>query len=203
MIIRSFSQDEGKNLVMDRRQEILKAATKSFTLYGYKATTMDQVARFANVGKGTIYTFFKNKEELFDEIITKLISDMEREALNVIHSKKTFQENVHQALYKMLEFRLEHQLTIKLFQEERDIGTPIVQTMMQKLEQSILDFIQEKIVRAMNKGEIKQCDPETTAFILFKLYIALIFDWEKTRKPLTKKEIANLFNLYIFKGLSN
>lgn len=191
------------NMAIDRRQEILNAATKSFSLFGYKATTMDQVAKLANVGKGTIYTFFKNKEELFDEIIMKLISDMEKAATNAIDEDKSFRENVHQALYKMLEFRLEHQLTIKLFQEERDIGTPIVQEVMQKLEQSILLFIQEKIERAIQKGEIKKCDPEITAFILLKLYVALIFDWEKNRKPLQKEEIANLFELYVFHGLSN
>ncbi|MBO1004108.1 TetR/AcrR family transcriptional regulator [Pseudogracilibacillus auburnensis] len=190
-------------MAIDRRQEVLNAATKSFSLYGYKATTMDQVARLANVGKGTIYTFFKNKEELFDEIITKLIDDMEKAATNAINSEMSFQENVHLALYKMLEFRLEHQLTIKLFQEERDIGTPVVQQVMQKLEQSILFFIREKIERAIEKGEIKQCDPEITAFILLKLYVAFIFDWEKNRKPLNKEEIAHLFDLYIFKGLSN
>lgn len=190
-------------MAIDRRQEILKAATKSFSLFGYKATTMEQVAKLANVGKGTIYTFFKNKEELFDEIITKLISDMEEAATKAIDEDKSFQENVHQALYKMLEFRLEHQLTIKLFQEGRDIGTPVVQEVMQKLEQSILLFIQEKIKRAIQKGEIKQCDPEITAFIILKLYVALIFDWEKHRKPLDKAEIANLLELYIFHGLSN
>lgn len=53
---------------MDRRQEILEAAARSFTLFGYKATTMEQVAKIANVGKGTIYTFFANKEILFQEI---------------------------------------------------------------------------------------------------------------------------------------
>ncbi|MES9682444.1 helix-turn-helix domain-containing protein, partial [Gottfriedia acidiceleris] len=50
-----------------KKQNILQAATKSFTIFGYKATTMSQIAKQANVGKGTIYTFFKNKEELFDE----------------------------------------------------------------------------------------------------------------------------------------
>jgi len=163
---------------------------------------MDQVAKLANVGKGTIYTFFKNKEELFDHIVSTLIMDMENEASKVIDQNKSFQENVHQALYKMLEYRMEHQLTIKLFQEERDIGTPVVQEMMQKMEQSILNFIQEKIKRAIDYGAIKQCDPEITAFILLKLYVALIFDWEKYRKPLDKKEIANLFELYVFNGLS-
>ena len=57
--------------IVDRKKLIIEAAAKSFSLYGYKATTMDQVAKLANVGKGTIYTFFKTKEELFDEIIIR------------------------------------------------------------------------------------------------------------------------------------
>ncbi len=48
----------------DRKKLIVEAAAKSFSEFGYKATTMDHVARSAGVGKGTIYTFFKNKEEL-------------------------------------------------------------------------------------------------------------------------------------------
>lgn len=187
---------------MNRKEEIIKAATTSFSLYGYKSTTMDQVARLANVGKGTIYTFFKNKEELFNYIVSTLIEDMERTAMESIDKEKSFRENVHQALYKMLEYRKEHQLMIKLFQEKRDLGTPAVQVMMQKFEQSILSFIQNKIEKAIKQGEIKQCDPELTAFVIFKLYIALIFDWEKNRTPLSKERIASLFELYLFSGLS-
>lgn len=190
-------------MTIDRRQEILKAATESFSLFGYKATTIDQVARLANVGKGTIYTFFKNKEELFGEIVDTLIADMENAANQAIDPDKPFQENVHQAMYKMLEFRLEHKLTIKLFQEQRDIRTPIVQDMMQKLEKTIIFFIKNKIEQAIKKGEIKPCDSELIAFILLKIYVALIFDWEQNREPLTKEEIAEIFKLYIFKGLSN
>lgn len=186
----------------DRKQEIINAATQSFSLFGYKATTMEQVARLANVGKGTIYTFFKNKEELFGEIFTSLIQEMELAASEAIEPDRPFQENVHRALYKMLEYRIKHQLTIKLFQEERDIGTPIVQEMMNKMEESILSFIKEKVQTAIDKKQIKPCDPEITAFVLLKLYVALIFDWEKNRKPLEKEEIAALFDLYIYKGLS-
>ena len=71
-------------MAVNRRQDILNAATQSFSLFGYKATTMDQVAKLASVGKGTIYTFFANKEELFNEIITKLIADMQQKATGVI-----------------------------------------------------------------------------------------------------------------------
>lgn len=189
-------------MTIDRKHEIIEAATKSFSLFGYKATTMDQVAKLANVGKGTIYTFFKNKEELFDEIVTELIEKMKQVAIESIDSELPFKDNVHQALYKMLEFRLSHQLTIKLFQEGRDIGTPIVQEVMHKIENEILHFIKDKVNIAIDKGQIKKCDPDLTAFILVKLYIALIFDWEKNNQPLSKGEISKIFNLYLLEGLS-
>jgi AcrR family transcriptional regulator len=189
-------------LAIDRKKLILDAATKSFSLFGYKATTMDQVAKLANVGKGTIYTFFKNKEELFDEIITTLLKEMKATAEVNMQNDLSFHEKVHFTLFELLEFRKEHQLTIKLFQEERDIGTPAVQEVMQRIEQSILNYIKVIIEEAINKGEIRPCDPEITAFIVLKLYVALIFDWEKHHKPLEREEISNLFKLYLFEGLS-
>ena len=63
---------------VDRRKQVLDVASKSFALFGYKATTMEQVAKIANVGKGTIYTFFTNKDELFDEILLSAIMEMKR-----------------------------------------------------------------------------------------------------------------------------
>ena len=46
-------------------------------------------------------------------------------------------ENVHRALYSILEFRKEHQLMIKLIQEERDMGTKEVQEVMQQVDVEI------------------------------------------------------------------
>lgn len=190
-------------MAVDRKLQIIEAATKSFSLFGYKATTMDQVAKIANVGKGTIYTFFKNKEELFDEIINSLINEMRLAADEAIDPSLSFHENVHRGLYKILEFRLKHQLTIKLFQEEKEMGTPAVIDVMTKLEEAIITYLKDKIQMAIKKGEIQPCDPELTAFIMLKLYVSLIFDWEKRHKPLDKEEIATIFERYIFKGLSN
>ena len=190
-------------MAIDRKQLIIEAATKSFSLFGFKATTMDQVANIANVGKGTIYTFFKNKEELFDEIISTLIIEMKQAADEAMDSSLSFHEKVHRGLYQILEFRLKHQLTIKLFQEEKEMGTPAVMEVMIKLEDAILGYLKEKIIAAIEKGEIQECNPDVTAFIMLKLYVALIFDWEKRNEPLEKEEIAKLFEQYIFEGLSS
>ncbi|MDM5297404.1 TetR/AcrR family transcriptional regulator [Bacillus pumilus] len=187
---------------VDRRQMILDGATKAFTQFGYKATTMDLVAKLANVGKGTIYTFFKNKEELFDEIFTSLLIEMRRIADEAIDEENRFSENLHLALFAILEFRKNHQLTIKIFQESAELGTSAVKEMIEKMEQMIIRYIQIKVKEAVEKGEIKPCDPELTAFVMVKLYIALIFDWEKRYDPLSKEEVAASLELYVLKGLS-
>ncbi|MCC9088965.1 MULTISPECIES: TetR/AcrR family transcriptional regulator [Bacillus] len=187
---------------VDRRQMILDGATKAFTQFGYKATTMDLVAKLANVGKGTIYTFFKNKEELFDEIFTSLLMEMRKIADDAIDEKNSFSENLHLALFAILEFRKNHQLTIKIFQENAELGTSAVKEMIEKMEQMIIRYIKTKVKEAIDKGDIKPCDPELTAFVMVKLYIALIFDWEKRYEPLTKEEVAESLELYVLKGLS-
>jgi len=187
---------------VDRRQMILDGATKAFTQFGYKATTMDLVAKLANVGKGTIYTFFKNKEELFDEIFTSLLMEMRKIADEAIDEKNSFSENLHLALFAILEFRKNHQLTIKIFQENAELGTTAVKEMIEKMEKMIIRYIKTKVKEAVEKGDIKPCDPELTAFLMVKLYIALIFDWEKRYEPLTKEEVAESLELYVLKGLS-
>ncbi|QOS88106.1 TetR/AcrR family transcriptional regulator [Peribacillus sp. JNUCC41] len=187
---------------VDRKKLILEAATKSFSLFGYKATTMDQVAKIANVGKGTIYTFYKNKEELFKEIVQRMIEEMKYEAEQSLDDQLSFFENLHRAVYRILEFRQEHQLSLKLLQEERDIGTPAVQEMVNEMEEAIVSYIKEKLKIAIDKGYIQPCDPEITAFLMLKMYLALIFDWERNHTPLEKEEIAELFKIYLFKGLS-
>lgn len=93
---------------------------------------------------------------MFDEIVTNMIRDMEVAANQAIKPSNTFQENVHLSLYEMLEFRMEHQLTIKLFQEERDIGTPIVQEVMQKVENTILQIIKKKLNEQLKKAKLKR-----------------------------------------------
>lgn len=189
-------------MAIDRKRSIIEAATKSFSAFGYKATTMDQVAKLANVGKGTIYTFFKNKEELFGEIISKLIVEMKQVAETTIDPNASFFENGHRALYSILEFRKEHQLMMKLVQEERDMGTKEVHDVMRQFDSAVTTFIKSHLEVAIAKGEIKSCDSEITAFIMFRLYVSLTFEWEKYHEPLEKEHIAELFELYLLKGLS-
>lgn len=188
-------------MAVDRKENIIAAAEKTFASFGYKATTMDLVARVANVGKGTIYTFFTNKEELFYEIMNQFIRRIKKVATKAIHENDTFFTNLHRALYSVLEMRKEHQLTIKLTQELKEIGTAQAQQALANIEDAILGFMEEFIKKAELKGEIIPCDPKVTAFVVLRLYIALVFDWEQRHSPLSSDEIADLIEIYFVRGL--
>lgn len=187
---------------MDRRGMIIDAATKSFSLFGYKATTMDQVAKLANVGKGTIYTFFKNKEVLFHDIVSAMVKEMIAEAENVINPQLPFIENVHHALYRLLEFRSRHLLMIKLIQEEKEMGTLAVSEMLKHVEDEIIAYLKQKLDLAIEKGAMSPNNTELTSFLLLKLYVALVSDWERNHKSLSSEEIAEIMKKFLLKGLS-
>lgn len=189
-------------MAVDRRQLIVDAAAKSFALFGYKATTMDQIAKIANVGKGTIYTFFTNKEELFHEIMKRLIIEMKQVAERVVDPNRRFFDNLNAALDQLLEFREEHELTLKLAHEVREIGTPMALEGIQQIEKAVVGYIQQQVQLAIDKGEIKPCNAELTAFIMLKLYMALTVDWKKTHEPLTKQQVAEQLRFYMQVGLA-
>jgi AcrR family transcriptional regulator len=52
-----------------RRREILEAARKVFAARGYEGSTLDEVAREAEFAKGTLYSYFNSKAELFAQLV--------------------------------------------------------------------------------------------------------------------------------------
>ena len=53
-----------------KRDQIMKAAEHLFTNRRFHEITLDQVARAAGVGKGTIYLHFADKDDLFFQVAT-------------------------------------------------------------------------------------------------------------------------------------
>ncbi|MFC3053572.1 TetR/AcrR family transcriptional regulator [Kordiimonas pumila] len=54
-----------------RPEEILDAALAVFTAKGFAASRMDEIAEKAGLTKGSVYLYFKSKEQLFEELITR------------------------------------------------------------------------------------------------------------------------------------
>ena len=55
-----------------KRAEIMDAAVSIFAKKGYRDTTLDEIAITSEFGKGTIYNYFKSKEEIYSAIIEEV-----------------------------------------------------------------------------------------------------------------------------------
>jgi AcrR family transcriptional regulator len=59
---------------IDKREAILAAALDEFSNRGFAASRLDDVARRAGVAKGTIYLYFRDKENLFQELVRAMLT---------------------------------------------------------------------------------------------------------------------------------
>jgi len=188
---------------VDRRRQVTEAAARSFETFGYKGTTMDQVAKLARVGKGTIYTFYANKEQLFEEILTGLIRELRAVADETLDESLSFVDNLMNVLRRVLEYRDRHALAAKLSQEVRDIGTPMAKEGLERVEKAIVGYIARHVREATDRGEIRPCDPERTAYLLLKMYLALTAEGPHWHKPLSGDEVLANFRMLCIDGLAN
>jgi AcrR family transcriptional regulator len=67
-----------------RRGEILTAARSVFAERGYASATLDEIAARADFAKGTIYNYFKSKEEIFFEVVQSVLIDFAVMAQNAV-----------------------------------------------------------------------------------------------------------------------
>jgi AcrR family transcriptional regulator len=54
-----------------KKEKIIEIATKVFSRFGMKKSTMDEIAQKIRMGKSSIYHYFKSKEDIFLEVVRK------------------------------------------------------------------------------------------------------------------------------------
>ena len=89
----------------DVRQKILDAAEQRLWHYGFKKTTIDEIASDAGVGKGTVYLYFDGKEEIGLAIVAEYKKRSLQELKNIA---LVAQKTPEQKLTEMLQYPILH-----------------------------------------------------------------------------------------------
>lgn len=77
-----------------KSEKIIIAALNSFSKNGYHDTRMEQIAKSACVGKGTLYEYFSNKEELFKESLEYAVNSYFDKINKAIEGEKSVEEKI-------------------------------------------------------------------------------------------------------------
>jgi AcrR family transcriptional regulator len=70
----------------DFRQKVIISAGQIFSRYGFKKTTMDEIAKALKMGKSSIYYYFKSKEEIFEAVLLYEANILRNELTTTIKS---------------------------------------------------------------------------------------------------------------------
>lgn len=132
---------------MDKRTEILAAALKLFVEFGFHGTPTSMIAKEAGVANGTLFHYFKTKDELIVELYidikTRLGQCISLTAIEGESIKAKCKRNYVEALYWGLENKLEFKFV------QQFLSSPfllkIAPEVIQKQANASLELIQEGI----------------------------------------------------------
>lgn len=77
-----------------RRKDIIDAAQKIFSVKGFNSATMEEIASAAELSPGTIYLYFKNKEELHTSLSIDILKYLSSQIHKVVHLDICVEEKI-------------------------------------------------------------------------------------------------------------
>ncbi|RMF06606.1 MAG: TetR/AcrR family transcriptional regulator [Candidatus Neomarinimicrobiota bacterium] len=140
-----------------RRQSILEAAEKLFARDGYTATSLDRVAEEIEISKGTIYLYFKNKEDLFFSLIQERFQQLVETVAEKIAAAATLEELIETAVsVAMEETKKQHYLFRITSAEQAKVKSPAhrnLRKQMLAIRQRYIEVYSRALARFLPQAE--------------------------------------------------
>ncbi len=153
----------------ERRDAILAAALDEFAARGFAATRLDDVARRADVAKGTIYLHFADKEALFEELIRMELSPVVAALENVSHADIPFRAVTGHLIevFAREVFETRRKDVIRLIITEGPRFPKLAEFYYREVISRVMETIRTMLLRAYERGELK-----TDALVRFPQLLA-------------------------------
>jgi AcrR family transcriptional regulator len=87
-----------------RRGQILEAARQYFIKHGLADTTVDAIARSAGMAKGTVYLYYKSKDEILRQLLTADLAELHDDTLPAITGDGSLEERLRRFFAAALGF---------------------------------------------------------------------------------------------------
>lgn len=181
-----IGQRSGRVLRMEKKvnkkTKILRAATALFATGGVRKTTMDQIAKEASVGKGTIYYYYNDKTEILLDCYMHHIMQIRSNVLNSLVKKENTVLRLKQYLDYISEESRHDAFVSTLFEEYKQDRLPEISVCFQQSESDAVRMVIRLLEEGIAKGELQQVPLPLTAFLLVRMMFAYNLDYEKNNQ---------------------
>ena len=140
----------------DKYQRILEAAIKVFAEQGFFQSTIAQIAKEAGVADGTIYLYFKNKDDILVQFFNykaKQVFDGFREEVNMAENAVDKLRNLIRR--HLAEFQRDRNMAI-LYQFETHQSSRLAEEQIKEMSNMYLDIVAEIMEQGQQEGLIRK-----------------------------------------------
>lgn len=162
-----------------RSQDIVDAAEEVFFSKGYEGATMDEIAETAELSKGTLYLYYKTKEELYFAIAMRGNAILRKMALESVHEEMTGLQKIMamtQAYFQFYEERrpyfdaLHFMDTSTITREEMDERHEAFER-----SEGALQLLRDLVAQGVEDGSIRpDVDPVRQALLIWGQALGVI-----------------------------
>ena len=167
-----------------RPAEILAAALSSFGERGFAATRLEDVAARAGVTKGTVYLYFRNKEELFKAVVRQsLVPTIARAETLVAQSNEPSAELLERLLLQWAGLSTTPISALpKLILTEAGNFPDLARFYLDEVVRRGLALLQQLLQRGIERGEFRPMDTRATArCVIAPMLLAML--WRHSFEP--------------------
>ena len=176
-----------------RRQQIIIAAKRIFSAKGFNKATIEDIAKEAEISPGTIYIYFKNKDELYASLSIRILQHLN---IRLEHVKNQNNVNIEQriatlkdALYDIYNF--DPLILINLFHLQsseslKNLSFKLLSE-IKRLSQDSLKIMADIFSEGINNGVFIKTNPNALADIFWALFSGVIL-WEESKKIIDNKK---------------
>jgi AcrR family transcriptional regulator len=179
------SQPEGEAISTEQKQkkkrDILASATKVFSEKGYYQSTVNDVVLAADISIGTFYFYFKDKRDLYKNVVNELIRNISEKRDHALQGETDILKRVTirgRAIYEHFEM---YKVIIFLVRAEMDGDDEWAKHMAMKLYRTISESLMIDLQKGIDRGIIRPVDTKLTAYSLIGLIeiMSLLTNLEK------------------------
>jgi AcrR family transcriptional regulator len=162
-----------KELLSEWRQdEILQAACRIFGRLGYSATNVEEIANEAGMAKGTVYLYFKSKEEIFAAVLARDVKSLTDRTIEGMSAARTFADRLTVFLDLRVAYLQHNQDFLRVYLAEfgsRCSRSALSSEVIDKLFWRGVKFMRHCLEEAIVQKEIPPIPVEPAAFAIFDL----------------------------------
>src|SRR5512137_3047837 len=148
------------------RRKVIMTAGAIFSRYGFRKTTMDEIARALKMGKSSIYYYFENKEEIFEAVVLHEANVLRNELTTAIKSVESPVDKVRKYVFvRMKSFEKLSNYYNAIFDKNLD-HFDFIETIREKYDREELAILRLLVYHGARKKVFNIKDSEYTAFAI-------------------------------------